>query len=144
MLSENLQTPMKEKSGNLQHEASECEHLHELKIILMLFHKHLPYIHVTGFTQPDTMKNWQNYSYPQEENSRTNEKREIYAKPLLTFIVWCLWVEQIWYTPKGKSLLSKAAHKRMTDSWMVSVKQFRYIVQFELQPKQTFYVIVPN
>lgn len=57
MLSENLQTPMKEKSGNLQHEASECERLHELKISFMLFHKHLPYIHVTGFTQPDTVKN---------------------------------------------------------------------------------------
>lgn len=61
------------------------------------------------------------HCHPQEENSHTNEKREIYAKPLLTFIV--IWVEQIWYTPKGKSLLSKAAQKIMTDSWMVSVKQ---------------------
>lgn len=66
-----------------------------LKRSLMLFHKHLPYIHVTGFTQPDTVKNWQNYPHLKEENiSHTNEKREIYAKPLLTLIV--IWVEQIW------------------------------------------------
>lgn len=68
-----------------------------------------------------TLHNLTKLSTPQEENSRTNEKREIYAKPLLTFIV--IWEEQIRCTPKGKSLLSKAAQKRMTDSWMVSVKQ---------------------
>lgn len=76
MLSENLQTPVEEKSGNFQPEPSECEYVHKLKISLMLFHKHLPYIHVTGFTNPDTVKNWQNYPHQQEENSHTNEKRE--------------------------------------------------------------------
>lgn len=81
-----------------------------------------------------TLSKIDNYPHLQEENSHTNEKQETHAKPLLTFIV--IWVEQIWYTPKGKSLLSKAAQKRMTDSWMVSVKQLLHTL-FSLNCSQS-------
>lgn len=77
------------------------------------------YIHLTGLSAQRrlyTVRGWRRYSYPQEENRRFNEKPNMYREPSLTFIMCCPQVEQIWYTPERKSLLSKAAQNRNKDS----------------------------